>query len=510
MKRSIYIKNFRTTAGIVLLSFLVLGGLFSAWSYNLIVRTKLDSISSAAAETQRYVTAQSKYYGTDLAGFELRMALSIIARAADVDIVITDTNGTVISCSDEQPLCSHIGKRASRDSIDTLLAGHHYEAVAQSEIYGEERYFVGLIIPAEDADGMYALGYLFVSTGTNQLAVLWRRFSSVFFMLAITVLFISFIVSFLATKRQAEPLNEMARIARVFARGDYSARAIVYVEHEDEISELAHAFNSMADAMEKSEERRRDLIANVSHELKTPMTVISGFADGILDGTIPTELEAKYLGIISSETKRLSRLVRSLLDMSQLNSPQAAETLKASFDLAELIRVTLVGMLVKLEDKHLEAVPELPEEPVIVLGDKDAITQVVYNIIDNAAKFAQQGTAIKIALWKQGERAFVSIENSGDTIPENELPLIFERFHKTDRSRGIDREGVGLGLYIVKTILDHHNEDIYVTSGEGLTKFTFTMTMAPTRRARTEKPERVEKSAKPEKTEKSDNAEPKI
>ncbi|MDR0906758.1 MAG: HAMP domain-containing histidine kinase [Oscillospiraceae bacterium] len=488
MKRSIYFKNFRTTAGIVLLSFVVLGGLFSAWSYRSIVGNRRESMTSAARETLRYVTAQSMYYGSELEGFEIRMALSMISRASGFDIIITNADGVVISCSDEELICAHIGKRISREAVDTMLAGHGYDAASKSEVYGEERYFVGVIIPGEDAHGTYVLGYLFVSVGTEELADMWKQFSSIFMFLALMVLGITFIVSFLTTKRQAEPLNDMARAARKFARGDFAVR-VSDVTSDDEIGELAQAFNSMADAMEKAETRRRELIANVSHELKTPMTVIAGFADGILDGTIPPESEAKYLGVISSETRRLSRLVRSLLDMSQLNSPQAAITRGESFDIAELIRVTLVGMFAKLESKQIEAVPELPEEPVVVLGNKDSITQVVYNLLDNAVKFANAGSELKIALWKQGERAFVSIEDEGLTIPEDELPLIFERFHKTDRSRGVDRDGIGLGLYIVKTILDHHNEDIFVTSADGLTKFTFTMTVAPQKRAKTDKSE---------------------
>ena len=287
----------------------------------------------------------------------------------------------------------------------------------------------------------------------------------------------TFVVSFITTKRQAEPLKEMSLAARRFARGDFSTR-VDDTGRVDEIGQLTDAFNTMADSLERSESLRRDFIANVSHELKTPMTVISGFSDGILDGTIPKEQERRYMEVISSETKRLSRLVRNMLEMSRIQSTTAEALLRGQFDISEIIRVTLLGLGGKIEAKRLDVDPELPEEPIMTRGEKDSITQVVYNLIDNAVKFAEEGSTLRVSLWKQGTKAYVSVENKGETIPADEMPLIFDRFHKTDRSRSENRDGTGLGLYIVKTILDNHNEDILVNSSEGVTKFTFTLALA--------------------------------
>jgi signal transduction histidine kinase len=477
VKRSIYIKNFISTAAIVLLSFAVLGAMFSLWSYRSLTAARHDTMAGAAREALRYIAAQSKYYGADLSGFEVRTALSMISRASGFDIIVADTGGSIVSCSDEQLACPHIGKKIRADAMQALLAGREFSGSALSDVYGERRYAVGSLILGEDFRGTYVIGYLFVSIDLAEMSYMWRRLSSNFTLLAGVVMCAAFIISLLTTKKQASAINEMARAASRFARGDFAARA-AGAEREDELGALALSFNAMADAMEHSETRRRELIANVSHELKTPMTVIAGFADGILDGTIPRENEAKYLQVISSETRRLSRLVRSLLDVSRLSAAGGVPSKTETFDAAELIRVTLVGMLAKIEAKGLEAVPELPEAPVPVVGDKDAITQVIYNLLDNAVKFAREGTKLRIMLWRQGERAFVSVEDEGEPIPESEMPLIFERFHKTDRSRGGGREGVGLGLYIVKTILDRHNEDIFVASKDGVTRFTFTLRVA--------------------------------
>ena len=205
------------------------------------------------------------------------------------------------------------------------------------------------------------------------------------------------------------------------------------------------------------------------------MTTIAGFVDGILDGTIPKEKEMEYIAVISSETHRLSRLVRGMLDMSQLQNIDPKELDRKSFDILEVICQTLLSLEQKINNRNLDVDAQLPEEPIQVVGDRDAITQVVYNLIDNAAKFATEGTAIVVSLWKEEGRAFVSVENKGETISKEELPLIFDRFHKTDRSRSMDREGVGLGLYIAKTILDSHGDDIYVTSRDGVTTFVFNL-----------------------------------
>lgn len=474
MKRSIYAKNFFAMATIVLLSFLLLGGAFSAISYRFVINEQRESMTNAAQEALNYVGSQTRFATSNVSSLEVRMGISMISRASGYDIIVANTDGVIVSCSDKELICPHIGLKMDEAVLNNILSGREFSSGSFSAIYGSKRHAVGAAIITEDKWGRYTVGYLFVSVGSSQMSQPWRNFLSVFMLLSVSVLSITFIGSLLTTRRQVEPINEMARAARKFARGDYATRVEV-TGREDEIGELAAAFNAMADSMERSEDRRRELIANVSHELKTPMTVISGFADGILDGTIPKEQEAKYLETISSETRRLSRLVRSLLDVAQVSAEADKMRAISNFDIAELIRVAIVGLIPKFEAKQLDVEPQLPEEPVLVTGEKDSITQVVYNLLDNAVKFATPGTALRIALWRQGEHAYVSIENEGEIISESDMPLIFDRFYKSDRSRGLDKEGVGLGLYLVKTILDRHNQSIYVTSKDGITKFTFTM-----------------------------------
>ena len=266
----------------------------------------------------------------------------------------------------------------------------------------------------------------------------------------------------------------MLKGTRAYAAGNFDMR----IEDEgrsDEIGELARSFNMMADSLLETERQRRDFIANISHELKTPMTSIAGYTDGILDGTIPQKDERKYLQIISDESHRLSRLVRRMLDISQI---QSQEMHKEDFDLCESMRIALLSMEQKINQRGLDVEADIPEDSVMVRGDNELITQVVYNLLENATKFAADKSTLYLGLTCQGEKAIVTVRNTGNTIPAQEIPLLFERFHKSDKSRSVDKDGYGLGLYVVKTILNQHKEKITVTSENGVTAFSFTVQMA--------------------------------
>ena len=229
--------------------------------------------------------------------------------------------------------------------------------------------------------------------------------------------------------------------------------------------------------LQDTEELRRRFVSDASHELKTPMTTISGFAEGILDGTIPPEREREFLQVIASETRRLSRLVRRMLDMSRLKALNENVTAQEQFDISEVMLRVLVSLEGHITGRGLDVDTQIPEDPVMVWGDPDGITQVCYNLLDNAAKFAASGSTMTVRVEKKESKALVTVRNLGDTIPEEELPLLFDRFHKTDYSRSQDRDGVGLGLYIVKTILGNLKEDVTVTSRDGGTEFSFTLTL---------------------------------
>lgn len=319
------------------------------------------------------------------------------------------------------------------------------------------------------------VGVVYAVSLSTSADTMWQGFVGLFFMTAFVVLMIAFMASSITAMRQVQPIREMVQATRQYAEGDFDVRMKDYGRN-DEMGELAASFNNMAETLQQTERQRREFIANISHELKTPMTTIAGYTDGILDGTIPPENERQYLQIISDESRRLSRLVRRMLDVSQL---QVMDPLKSGshFDICESMRRVLISMEKKITDRHLDVDADIPEEPILVRGDNDMITQVIYNLLENATKFAREGTTLYLGVTTIDGKARVTVRNLGDTIPAEELPLLFERFHKSDKSRSEDKDGVGLGLYIVKTILEQHKEKISVTSENGVTTFAFSLSM---------------------------------
>jgi len=470
--RSTYFKHFFASAALAVLSFLILGMAFTVLSRNFLLGERREGMEVNADEISRAVSAYAD--GDALANWELRMMITTNARSTGNSVLIVDRTGTIISCSDETLFCPHIGKTLDAATMQMLSAGLLNNTLTNlGGLYGVMHYII--TEPVMERGTREILGYTLVGYDSSRVLDTWDAFFSIFLLVTISVLGLMVIMTLVTTRQQVKPINDMAAAARKFAHGDFSAR-IEDRGRDDEIGALTASFNLMAESLEKSEKQRREFIGNVSHELKTPMTTISGFADGILDGTIPPEKARPYLETISSETKRLNRMVRSMLDLSRIQEVDTATLLKKTFDISEVLMRTLLSLEGKINDKKLEVDVSLPEEHFIVKGDEDSITQVVYNLLDNAIKFSHKGSEIALSLWKQDNKAYVSIKNRGDTIPADQLGFIFDRFHKTDRSRSQDRDGVGLGLYIVKTILGNHNEDISVTSGEGVTEFVFTLT----------------------------------
>lgn len=470
--RNYYSKNFILMSLSLVLCFTVLGASFIALGRNVTIAERRKTIEGNAQELAHLASA----YAMDgsLADWELRISLSSLAHATGQHCFVSDPEGLVISCSDTEFACSHLGRRLDSRIFTQLSAQDTYSTLGTlGGFYQESRYIsVQAVLTSQGS----IAGYVFVSTDATAMIQIWHRLMNIFLVTSFLILGITLIISFLSARSLARPVNEMSAAAEKIAHGNFSAR--VSAEGEDELAALGTTFNNMAASLEQSERRRSEFLANVAHELKTPMTSISGFADGILDGTIPPESQKQYLETISSETKRLNRLVRRMLDASRIQQSDPEELRKNSFDAVELLLQTLLVFEQKITAKHLDVNVEVPEDSIRVLGDADAINQVIYNLTENAVKFAPESSELGISIFKQGGKAYISVKNHGETIPEKELKLIFDRFHKTDKSRSMDRDGVGLGLYIVKSILNNHGEDIAVTSRGGVTEFVFSLTLA--------------------------------
>ena len=474
--KNVYLRNFVATATLVFMCFLLVAVSFVGIGRGYIINDYRERMDNNASEVAK--TASAIADGDSLTSWSLSMTLSSISRTTGNQVFITDETGKIVSCSDRAPMCEHLGHQIPADVMQTLETTGEYDQMSTlGGLYEKNRYAVARPIKTA-ADGNDIIGYVFITNVVDNILKTWSSLTGITAIVTIGVFAAAMIVSLMYSKHMAKPLDEMAAASRRFARGDFSVRVRQREDPTDEMGALIDSFNKMADSLENAEARRSEFIANISHELRTPMTTISGFAEGLLDGTIPPEDEKKYLRAISDETKRLSRLVRDMLDVSQLRNRAADPTKRIDFDLTELTLQTLLSFESRATKKNLDVDPQLPDNHIMVHADKDAITQVIYNLLDNAVKFASPGSCITVRIYKDNGKAYVSVRDYGETIPPDDLPFIFDRFHKSDRSRSLDKDGVGLGLYLVKSIINSHDEDIAVTSRDGMTEFVFTLTLA--------------------------------
>ena len=479
--RSLYRRQLTMMVSIMLLSFTLLAGAFMLLSYRYIIGETRDSVirnagyiaSFTSTYYRRYLTldVQDEFYSSYMAS---------IAMISNSHIIVADSTGTILFATDGSQFVMDNAGQLPEDVVEQVRTTGTYNGMTSlGGIYPERRYPSALPVINQIGSLTVTQGIILVGASASNLNEMWSSTATIFFFSAVVVFLISVIASTLTSAYQTRPLIEMAEAARKFGQGEFDMRVTGYEDRGDEVSDLAEAFNSMANSLEKVESQRAEFIANVSHELKPPMTTIAGFAEGILDGTIPPERERESLEIVVSETRRLSRLVRRMLDLSRLNAlAESTVTAQETFDLTEVMSRVLISLETKITGRQLDVDVKMPEDKLMVWGDPDSITQVCYNLLDNAAKFAAPGTAITVQITKKDGKAHTRIRNLGATIPPEELPLLFERFHKADYSRSMDREGVGLGLYIVKTILGNLKETITVTSEDGVTQFHFTLTLA--------------------------------
>lgn len=430
-----------------------------------------DGVSASANAASGMTELMNSNYG--LAREQLCVQLNYTARATDNDTVVCDESGTIIACSCSLQNCKHLGYQFPRSFLDSAsVDGPAFCDKLEIGCYGEDRMAAVRMVKTRFGNVRYVVSSHSIEAINKRMRIAGR----INLAILLGVLILALPAVWFITKRQMRPIKQMTTAARRMAHGQMDVRVDVDNTDTAELNELALAFNNMAQALAQSEQKRQEFVANVSHELKTPMTTISGYLDGMLDGTIPPEQREKYMKITSAEVRRLSRLVRSMLDISRIQDRGIPAERKRNFDLCQTVGEVLLSFEQKINDKHLEVEAELPDQGAKSCADPDAITQVVYNLIDNAVKFCpEHGTlGVRIEQIKTG-KYLVAIRNTGPTIPAEELPLVFDRFHKTDKSRSVDRDGWGLGLYIVKTIILGHEEDIYVTSRDGVTEFSFTM-----------------------------------
>jgi len=463
---------------ILLGSFVFLGIAMLALSGRYWIRDRQVPLSAGARQVAQGVAGiySPTYANLDVPRHVAAASLLAVGGAAvEADMMLFNTEGRVVGCMDSVPdtvlpspvACPrHGAMRVSAKICEAAMAGGY---TAEGTLEGMFDRQTLLAAEPFEIDGEAAGFVLAAQPVAGGLIPYIGGLFRLFLVAALAALAMAFIVVYFITYRLVSPVHDMARATRQYARGEFGYR--VQVTGDDELRQLAEAFNSMATSLATLESSRRSFVANVSHELKTPMTSIGGFIDGMLDGTIPEGERRKYLTLVSEEVKRLSRLVTGMLNLSKIEDGELQLNLRP-FDINEMLFTTVLRFEQIIAAKGLELAGLDTLEPVTVTGDRDMLTQVFYNLIDNAVKFTPPGQRLEFDARTDRDTYVLALRNTGVGVSSEELARIFERFYKTDKSRSFDVKGAGLGLYLARTIMKMHGGTISAESdGESYTRF---------------------------------------
>ena len=467
--KSLFFKYITAFVLIIVVSFmlliLIIGNIITGYSE----QVKTEVLTNTAAAAYTYLDENYKKdlpFSQYIAQNEQSLSVFLQALTVNADgvtILLADDSGMLLTCQGVDREALEIGQQIPLEELDRVLLG---EYVQTSDTFAElfDQPHTVHAHPLMEKDDVY--GVLLICADSSDWHDLRDSTVQVIMAASLWVMLAALIAFYFITERIITPLKGMSRAAKSFAAGKFDVR--VPVHGNDEVAELARAMNNMAQSLEALDNMRTSFMANVSHDLRTPMTTISGFIDGILEGVIPADQQTYYLGIVSEEVKRLSRLVSQLLDLSRIQAGDRKFVFEP-FDICEVCRLILISFEQKIDQKRLDVEFECENENIFVLADRDAMYQIVYNLVDNAVKFSKERGKLRICIdrIKKGQKIRVRVYNQGQGIQKEDLPYVFERFYKSDKSRGLDKKGVGLGLYIVKTIIEAHHESITVDSVAG-------------------------------------------
>ncbi len=468
MKLKLFKKFFLVNSLIIILSITLVSVLVSIFVSNHLTNEKKDVLKNNCYAVKNIV---EELKITDLKDGENITLFRTISGVTEADVFVVDSYGKVALCSCEDwsidGVCSHNSGYVNKDILDGLKSSDYNKLSNLNGLLPNINFVYGTKIQINDN----TIGYVFAVISPNQVKDFYISILKVFLLSAIAPIILMLFFEYLFSYKMIKPLKLMAKASRSMAKGDFSRR--IPVTSNDEIGELAVAFNQMTNSLVQIESARRRFIADISHELKTPMTTISGFIDGILDGTIPPEKQSYYLSIVSTEIKRLSRLVESMLNLAKLESG-GQKINPSKFDIFDMVFKILLSQEQRIEGKNLNISGLDNSKPYIIYADYDLIYQVIYNLIDNAVKFTDKGGKIIFSIENSNNAVKFSVKNTGEGIEEKDLPFVFERFYKTDKSRSDAKNSTGLGLYIANTIISIHGGKMAVKSKKGdFTEFTF-------------------------------------
>ena len=461
MRNSIFKKYFLMITAVILISIFCLGAVLLLILSKDVRQNNKDYMTSLYEEYIETIKQKQLYNGS--ANLE-EYSLNFLEKNK-CEVILLDNLGKVVYYS--KGITKDTPKYISTPVLNTITYNPEYFTNKISGFYDQEIHAITSLVKSQNEERCIIFTRQLESERISMMNVI-----RVFTLSLLIILVFVILIAYFITKSALKPIIKISEITGEYAKGDFTQR--ISVEDSNEFENMAQALNNMANSLEKSETIRNSFVANVSHELRTPMTSIGGFVDGILDGTIPEEEHRKYLRIVSDETKRLTKLVYSMLNMAKIEGSELKLN-RTKFNMLSLVVACLSTFEKQIDNKGIE-ICGLDIDKVMVYADNDLIYQVVYNLIENAIKFVNSNGYIEFEFKTEDDVFMFKITNSGEGISKEELPLIFDKFYKTDKSRGLDKTGVGIGLYLSNSIIRLHEGKISVDSSEGVsTEFSFTI-----------------------------------
>ncbi len=465
MKLKLLKKLFLTTAGVFVITLTLVFVLMSVAVSDTFSKDRYTVLNNSCD-----IVSESLLSDGVVVSNSTEAVISSLAKVNNIDVFVSDSHGKIVLCGCDSfasnHMCNHTNSIIHSEFLRNISTTNNVQLSSVGGMYEGMNYTAFKKVGKNPQNSFYVFAVSGVMNATDILKLMFGMYA----ISAIIPILFMFIAEYSIVYRLIRPLKYMSVAAKSIAKGDFTKK--IPVMSNDEIGELSVLFNKMTDSLSRSEKTSKSFVANVSHELKTPMTTISGFIDGIIDGTIEDDKKEYYLKIVSEEVKRLSRLVQSMLSLSKLESGDNLVK-HSNFKLSDTIVNVVVSMEQTIVEKQIEIVGLDTLSEAVISADYDLLYQVFYNLTDNAVKFTPQKGKIEFSLFKIQDCVEFRIKNFGTGIPSKDIPHIFERFYKIDKSRSNYKDSLGLGLYISKTIVELHGGKISADSVfEEYTEFT--------------------------------------
>lgn len=465
MRRTLYLKFILAYAIFAFLGFLVVSTLISNITLEQVKKQNAENLYKEATLIAN--TYATRLYDNEISLDEVQSHIEALDVFMDSTIWIINPSGRLVLTS-STPL----------DSYEEVIIEGFDPMITAASNYTEGNFYNSF---SEDMQSVFApittnykvQGYVVIHTPMSNLLSRREQYLNVNYITLAILFVLSLIILVFFTEIVYHPIRKITDATESYANGNF--RHKIEISNEDEIGYLAASLNYMASEIAKSEDNKKRLVANISHDFRSPLTSIRGYLDAMIDGTIPPEMSEKYLKIVLNETDRLTKLTNSLLTLNNLNTKGMVLDRK-DFDINDVIRNTASSFEGTCQTKRIAIELVLTGDEMFVNGDMVKLQQVLYNLIDNAIKFSHNNSVIKVETTEKKHRLWVSVKDTGIGIPKEDVKHIWDRFYKSDSSRGKDKKGTGLGLSITKEIIHSHGENIHVMSTEGVgTEFTFTL-----------------------------------